>query len=116
MGLFQRSSRTYSLGAAARQALETARREKLALAHVAEQDGAPEFWFALNILGVAAVEGRRAGASEAERLDRESFGGLVLDADMARLCAPGGAEEDITELSVSAREFAKYLSWARSVQ
>lgn len=114
MGLFQRSSRAYSLGDAAQRALDTARQEKLALLHIAEREGEPQFWFALNILGLVAVEGRRIGTDRAAPLDRSSFNAFVLDADMTKLCA--GPSEEITELQVSAHEFDKYLRWARTVQ
>lgn len=112
----KKSGRMYTLGEAARRALETARRERLALAHVAEREGEPQFWFALNILGLVAVEGTRAGGSHPERLSRSAFEQFELDAAMSCLYTRGGDEKHFSGLQVPSGELDKYLSWARSVQ
>jgi hypothetical protein len=112
----RKSGRVYSLSEAAERALITARRENLALAHVAEREGEPQFWFALNILGLVAVEGTRAGASHSELLSRSAFEEFELDSGMSCLFARGEDERRFSALQVPAGELDKYLRWARSVR
>ncbi len=114
--MFARSQKSFTLGEAAQRALDTARQEGLALAHMAERGGEPQFWFALNILSLVAVQGRKSGDARLEPLDRGSFAELMLDAGMTRLCAPGDHARDVTELSVSRGELDRYLDWVRSVR
>ena len=112
----KKAGRIFTLEEAAERALDVARREKLALVHIAEREGPPQFWFARNILKLVAVEGRRAGAAQFEALSKSTLEGCTLDAGMTRLFSPSETEPRVTEIQVPQGEFEKYLTWARTVQ
>jgi hypothetical protein len=112
----KKAGRIFTLEEAAERALDVARRERLALVHIAEREGPPQFWFARNILRLVVVEGRRAGASQLEALNKSTLEGCTLDAGMTKLFAPSESEPRITDIQVPQGEFEKYLKWARTVQ
>lgn len=108
----------YALAEAARRALEIARRERLPLTAIAEQNGpsAAQHWFAANILRIVLVWGRRPDHPDLEPLTREKSQNLTLDDDMASLRAGNDDEPAYVDLSLTAREFKKYVRWMRQVQ
>jgi len=112
----KKAGRIFTLEEAAGRALEVARREKLALVHIAEREGPAQFWFARNILRLVAVEGRRAGAAQFEALNKSTVEGFTLDAGMTKLFAPSETEPRVTDIQIAQGEFKKYLTWARTVQ
>lgn len=109
------STDAYTLAEAAAAVLENARRETLALAHVAEQSGRPQYWFAANMLTVIAVEGLGADAAAAIVLTRALIADLTLADDMMALISAGEGHPIYTGLTVRAAELARYLAWARTV-
>jgi hypothetical protein len=97
---------------AARGAYQVALSEGLSLAHIAEQSGRPQYWFASNILQVVTVSGRRE-AAEAVLLDRANLAGLILSGDMLVLL--DGEQPVFGDLTLGRSEFERYLGWARAV-
>jgi hypothetical protein len=83
----ERDGEPVSLVEAAELAYETARRDGLPLAHVAEQSGGAVAWFRENILKIVRVIGGKADAG-------------------------GGSRE----IKVSRKELNRYLRWLRGVQ
>lgn len=112
----KKGGRIFTLEEAAERALDVARREKLALVHIAERDGPAQFWFAQNILKLVAVEGRRSGATQFEALSKSTLESCTLDAGMTKLFATSEAEPRVTDIQVPQGELEKYLTWARTVQ
>jgi hypothetical protein len=112
----KKAGRIFTLEEAAERALDVARREKLAVVHIAEREGPAQFWFARNILKLVAVEGRRSGAAQFEALSKSTLEICTLDAGMAKLFAPSESEPRVTDIQVLQGEFEKYLTWARTVQ
>jgi hypothetical protein len=112
------AGRAQTLAAAAQLALETARRERLALLHIAERKGAEhvQYWFANNILSIVSIEGISPGAAAGGPITKDMLGGLLLDADMNGLSAPGEERPRYVDLRVPAAELSKYLNWMRTVQ
>lgn len=104
-----------TLAEAAEAALACARRETLALAHVAEQSGRAQYWFASNILTVVTVTASRPGEGGRVALTRALMADLVLSEDMAALVSAGDGQIVFTALNVSAAELERYLAWARTV-
>ncbi len=103
-----------SLLDAARGAYQVALSEGLSLAHIAEQSGRPQYWFAANILQVVAVSGRPSADSPPEVLTRAVLAGLTLSGDMLVL-VDGDGQPAFGELCLSQTEFERYLAWARTV-
>ncbi|MDE2112600.1 MAG: hypothetical protein KGJ79_15775 [Alphaproteobacteria bacterium] len=104
-----------ALADAARAAYQKALNEHLPLAHIAEQSGHPQYWFANNILQVIDVYGKSPDEAGHGRLTREITSGLKLVDDMSALIAPGETRPRFVELLVTKEEFERYMAWARSV-
>ncbi len=104
-----------SLAAAGRKAYQIALQEKLALASIAEQSGRAPYWFASNLLLVVDTYGTKPGDATAVLLTREAASGLKLSDDMLALVAPGGSDPTYSDLNISAGQFERYLTWARTV-
>jgi hypothetical protein len=122
--LFQRlqSSRSSSnlkdaaaLATAARAAYQTALNERLPLAHIAEQSGRPQFWFANNIVQIVEIYGSPPGQSKHVCLTREVTNGLTLSEDMAALAHAGAEQPSYVDLRVTREQFERYMTWARTV-
>ena len=106
------------LAGAAHEALETARRERLPLAAVAEREasGRAQYWFASSILRVVTIRGRALEGQSGTDLTRGQVDWLRLDDSMEALYAPGEEQPRFVELAVSKSEFAKYLRWLRTTR
>ena len=107
-----------SLEDAALHVLEIAQRERLSLAYIAGRAGAERaiHWFAMNMLQVVTVDGRRPDSPQEEPLTKEKCTNLELDGDIKALRVPGEAQPQFIDLSVSAAQFAKYLEFVRTTQ
>jgi len=106
---------TSSLAVAGRKAYQIALQEKLALAAIAEQSGRAPYWFASNLLLVVETYGTAAGETEPVLLSHDAINGLKLADDMLSLVAQGASDPAYTELCISAEQFERYLTWARTV-
>ncbi|HTW36793.1 MAG TPA: hypothetical protein VMD53_19400 [Rhizomicrobium sp.] len=106
------------LASAAQLALETAQRERMPLASVAERQGQARavHWFATSILDNVIVQRRRPGETQNTNLTKDVRTGLTLTDDVAALKAAGENEPAFVELTLSRKEFIRYLRWARTVR
>jgi hypothetical protein len=104
-----------SLANAGRAAYQTALNERLPLAHIAEQSGHPQYWFANNILQI--VEGYGSPPEKANHvlLTREITNSLKLSDDILSLAEPGKSHPSYVDLRVTNEQFERYMKWARTV-
>lgn len=100
---------------AGRGAYQKALSEGLPLAHIAEQSGRPQYWFANNILHVVDVHGQRPAETTPVLLTRDLIGSLKLAEDMLAIVDPDDGAEKFGELMLSKEQFERYLAWARTV-
>ena len=103
-----------SLIDAARGAYQLTLSEGLSLAHIAEQSGRPQYWFANSILHVVEVLGLPPGGDSRQALTRDLVAGLKLADDMSVLIAADG-EPAFGDLLVTDAQFERYMAWARTV-
>lgn len=96
-------------------AYQMALKERLPLAHIAEQSERPQYWFANNMLQVVGVYGAAPGEEGFFHLTRKETGGLTLVDDMTALKAPETDELRYEDLRIPAADFDKYMEWARTV-
>jgi hypothetical protein len=114
----QVSSKTASaslLAEAGLTAYQKALKERLPLAHIAEQSERPQYWFANNILQVVGVYGTAPGEEDLLHLTRKETGGLKLTDDMTALVASESEERRYEGLRVTSADLDKYMEWARTV-
>lgn len=104
-----------ALSGAGLAAYQKALSEHLSLAHIAEQSGRPQFWFANNILHVVEAEAKRPGESGLVRLTHEIVRDLKLADDMSELALPGEDQPRFVDLAITTGEFERYMVWARTV-
>jgi hypothetical protein len=100
---------------AARGAYQTALSEGLALAHIAEQSGRPQYWFANSILQVVTVTGCTPDGGTSEVLTRALLSELKLADDMLSVVDPADGQTKFDMLSLAKKEYDRYLAWARTV-
>ncbi|GAA0567687.1 hypothetical protein [Rhizomicrobium electricum] len=100
---------------AARRAYQVALSEGLSLAHIAEQSGHPQYWFANSILHVVDVYGVRTGESAPVLLSRDLVANLKLADDMLVLIDPDTGETKFGDLKTASDQVDRYLAWARTV-
>jgi hypothetical protein len=103
------------LSEAGLQAYQKALKERLPLAHIADQSARPQFWFANNIWQVVGVFGKVPGDVDFLHLTRAETGDLKLADDMVALFAPDDEGLRYEDLRVSKADFEKYMEWARTV-
>lgn len=96
-------------------AYQKALKERLPLAHIAEQSERPQYWFANNILQVIGVYGTAPGEDDLLHLTRNETNGLKLIDDMTALISPEGEERCYERLQVTSGDLDKYMEWARTV-
>lgn len=96
-------------------AYQMALKERLPLAHIAEQSERPQHWFANNMLQVVGVYGTAPGEDDFLHLTRKETGGLTLVDDMTALVAPDLTEHRYENLCVPKADFDRYMEWARTV-
>ncbi len=96
-------------------AYQKALKERLPLAHIAEQSARPQYWFANNMLQVVGVYGTAPGEEDFLHLTRGETGGLTLVDDMTALVAPDVPEYRYEDLRVTKTDFDTYMEWARTV-
>jgi len=104
-----------TLAVAGRTAYQKALNERLALAHIAEQSGRAQYWFANNLLQVVDAYGSPPAKADHVLLTRDITGALKLSDDMMTLTAPGQTEPRYFDLRVTADQFDRYMDWARTV-
>jgi hypothetical protein len=104
-----------TLTSAGRAAYQKALNERLPLAHIAEQSGRAQYWFANNILQVVGVYGSSPQKTDHVLLTRDITSTLKLSDDMMALSAPGQTEPSYIDLRVTADQFDRYMDWARTV-
>lgn len=104
-----------SLAEAGLTAYQTALKEQLPLAHIAEQTERPQYWFANNIVQVVGVYGKTPDDGDFVHLTREITGGLKLADDMAMLVASSEDKPRYEELRATKADIKKYMDWARTV-
>jgi hypothetical protein len=90
-------------------------KEKLPLAHIAEQSERPQFWFANNILQILGVHGKAPGDTDFVHLTRDKTSGLKLAEDMTTLVAADDTRPRYIGLHVTGADIEKYMEWARTV-
>ena len=105
-----------ALAAAGRTAYQKALNERLALAHIAEQSGRAQYWFANNMLQVVGVYGAPPQATDHVLLTRDITSALKLSDDMVSLTEPGEDAPIYVDLRVTADQFDRYMDWARTVE
>ncbi len=105
-----------NLADSARHVLETAQRDHLPLAFVAEREepGRAAHWFAGNMLSIVDVHGVGAKDAGAVSLTKDRIAGLTL-ADAMDMLKSANGEPVYVNLSVTDREQERYLRWARTV-
>lgn len=96
-------------------AYQKALKERLPLAHIAEQSERPHYWFANNILQVVGVYGTAPGEEDLLHLTRNETNGLKLIDDMTALVGPDADERRYERLQVTSGDLDKYMEWARTV-
>lgn len=96
-------------------AYQMALKERLPLAHIAEQSERPQYWFANNMLQVVGVYAAVPGEEAFLHLTRKLTGGLTLVDDMTALVAPQTDERRYENLRIPRADFDKYMEWARAV-
>jgi hypothetical protein len=94
---------------------QKALKEQLALAHIAEQSGRPQYWFANHIIQVVGVYGKVPGEKTLVHLMRDITNGLKLDDEMTALFAPEETKARYIELQSDKSDIDKYMDWARTV-
>lgn len=94
---------------------QKALKEHLPLAHIAEQSGRPQYWFAAHIIQIVGVHGKAPGTTTFVRVTREMTGGLRLDDEMTALCTEGEALPRYADLRSDKADIDRYLDWARTV-
>jgi hypothetical protein len=104
-----------TLTSAGRVAYQKALSERLALAHIAEQSGRAQYWFANNILQVIGGYGSPPQKTDHVLLTRDITSALKLSDDMTTLTAQGQTEPRYIDLRVTADQFDRYMDWARTV-
>jgi hypothetical protein len=114
----QARQQAYPLDEAAQGALEIARRERLALARIAERDGPARalHWFASNMLRIIPVYGRRPGRTEHERIALRSTDELELREDLTSLRVAGEQSPAFVDLIATRSDCKRYIRWIRSVK
>lgn len=114
----KRHDPNYTLAEAAGLTLEVARQERWALLQIAllKGEAGAQYWFAINLLEIVEVQGRRREATQSEALPRNLRRDLTLNDSMNALIAADEAEPRFVDLCVTKSEFKKYLKWARTVQ
>ncbi len=105
----------YVLADAARNAYQKALSEGLPLAHIAEQTGRPQYWFANNILHVVEVHGQRTGEAAHTLLSRDLIAELKLADDISGLVVPDTGATEFTDLRITKDQIERYMAWARTV-
>jgi len=103
------------LADAARRVYQVALSEGLPLAHIAEQSGRPQYWFANNIIHIVEAHGRRSGEIAYIMLSREVIANLILADDMSVLIDSEDGEEKVDDLRITKEQVERYLAWARTV-
>jgi hypothetical protein len=96
-------------------AYQMALKERLPLAHIAEQSERPQYWFANNMLQVIGVYGTEPGEETFLHLTRTETSGLTLTDDMTALVSPEADRRLYESLCVPPADFNKYMEWARTV-
>ncbi|MDE2182193.1 MAG: hypothetical protein KGJ78_04160 [Alphaproteobacteria bacterium] len=104
-----------SLSEAGLTTYQKALKERLPLAHIAEQSERPQFWFANNILQILGVQAKAPGGDDFVHLTRETTNGLKLADDMTTLAAPDEIQPRYTELRITSADLERYMEWARTV-
>ena len=104
-----------TLANAGRSAYQKALHERLALAHIAEQSGRAQYWFANNILQVIGGYGSTPQKSDHVLLTRDITSALKLSDDMTALTAQGQTEPRYIDLRITTDQFDRYMAWARTV-
>lgn len=105
----------HSLAEAGLTAYQMALKERLPLAHIAEQAPRPQYWFANNMLQVIGVYGTAPGQEDYLHLTRRQTGSLTLADDMTVLKAPDSDVRLYENLRIPPADFDKYMEWARTV-
>jgi hypothetical protein len=100
---------------AARRAYQVALSEGLSLAHIAEQSGHPQYWFANSLLHVVDVYGVQAGETAPVLLSRDVIADLKLSDDMLVLTGPDDGQTQCSDLRAPSDQVERYLAWARTV-
>jgi hypothetical protein len=100
---------------AARWVYQQVLSEGLPLAHIAEQSGRPQYWFANSMLHIVDVEGRRANADAAIPLTRGVLAANKLADDMQGLVDPDTGDVEFADLQVTPEQRDRYMDWARTV-
>ncbi len=95
-------------------AYQKALKERLPLAHMAEQSERPQYWFANNILQVLGAYGKAPGEEDLLHPTRKEINGLKLIDDMTALVGPD-SDRRYEGLQVTAADLDKYMEWARTV-
>jgi hypothetical protein len=96
-------------------AYQMALKERLPLAHIAEQSERPQYWFANNMLQVVGVYGTLPGVEDFLHLTRKDTGGLTLIDNMTALISPETEAPRYEDLRIPSTDFEKYMEWARTV-
>lgn len=109
------SRNSVSLAEAGLIVYQKALKEHLPLAHIAEQSGRPQYWFASHIIQIIGVYGKTPVEATIVRVTRELTRGLTLDDEMTALIAEGEAEPRYGDLRSDKADIDKYLDWARTV-
>lgn len=105
----------FALVDAARRVYQVALSEGLSLAHIAEQSGHPQYWFANSLLHVVDVYGVRTGEAAHILLERGMLADLKLSDDMLVLIGPDDGQTKCSDLRTPPEQVDRYLVWARTV-
>jgi hypothetical protein len=95
----------FLLAEAGLTAYQMALKERLPLAHIAEQSERPQYWFANNMLQVIGVYGTVVGAQDFLHFSRKETGGLALVDDMTALVSPEADKRLYENLRIPAADF-----------
>jgi hypothetical protein len=104
-----------TLASAGRAVYQKALNERLPLAHIAEQSGRPQYWFANNILQIVHAYGSPPAKAEHVLLTREITNSLKLSDDMLALTEPKKSDPSYIDLRVTGDQLERYMTWARTV-
>ena len=107
-----------TLNEAAELAYQRAKRKRLPLVAVAEQNGesaAAVQWFANNIFCIVPVRGKRASSGKIEAIKRSRQEKLCVVGDGNAIGHLNEESPRYVEVYVEARDLEKYMKWARSV-
>ncbi len=105
----------HMLADAARNVYQQTLSEGLPLAHIAEQTGRPQYWFANNILQVVEVYGQPQGEAGHTPLTRNVIAGLKLADDISALIVPETGATEFSDLRIKKDQIERYMAWARTV-